>query len=55
VPGVHVPLGSGPAQRARILTALALYEPTASPLPVGAVPPPSDARLREIRVALGSA
>ena len=54
-PGVHVPLGSGPAQRARILTALALYEPTASPLPVGAGPPPSDARLREIRVALGSA
>lgn len=52
-PGVHVPLGRGHAQRTRILTALALYEPGASPPPTRAVDPPSDARLREIRVALG--
>jgi uncharacterized protein (DUF58 family) len=51
-PGVHVPLGSGPAQRGRVLTALALYDPVAPPSSVG---PPSDARLREIRVALGLA
>jgi uncharacterized protein (DUF58 family) len=54
-PGVHVPLGSGPAQRTRILTALALYDPAALPSPAGAAGPPSDARLREIRVALDSA
>jgi uncharacterized protein (DUF58 family) len=53
-PGVHVPLGRGSAQRVRILTTLALYDPAASPSPAGAAGPPSDARLREIRVALPS-
>jgi len=51
-PDVQVPLGGGRAQRTRILTALALYEPAASPPPTRAEGPPSDARLREIRVAL---
>ena len=52
-PGVHVPLGSGPAQRTRILTALALFDPGAPAGPTRAVHLPSDARLRELRVTLG--
>ena len=52
-PGVHVPLGSGPAQRTRVLAALALFDPGAPAEPTRVVPPPSDARLRELRVPLG--
>jgi uncharacterized protein (DUF58 family) len=51
--GVRVPPGSGPAQRTRILTALALYDPRVA----GAAPPPerpggAGARQREIAVEL---
>src|SRR5439155_261564 len=42
-PDVQVPLGGGRAQRTRILTALALYEPAASPPPTRADGPPSAA------------
>ncbi len=52
-PGVHVPLGSGLAQRTRVLAALALFDPGAPAEPTRVVPPPSDARLRELRVPLG--
>jgi uncharacterized protein (DUF58 family) len=52
-PGVHVPLGSGRAQRTRVLAALALFDPGAPAGPTRAVHLPSDARLRELHVALG--
>lgn len=63
--GVHVPLGRGPSQRRAILTALALWEPSARLAPTpssqrrgpGEGLLPSDgarrAGLREIRVSLG--
>jgi uncharacterized protein (DUF58 family) len=47
--GVHVALGSGPGQRTRILTALAIYDPAATAGPA----PAARLGLREIRVALG--
>lgn len=48
-PGLEVPLGRGPEHRRRILSALALWEPTA-PLPPS---PGEGANVRELRVSLG--
>src|SRR3989442_10230232 len=39
-PDVHVPLGSGLAQRTRVLAALALFHPRAPPQPTRGLPPP---------------
>jgi uncharacterized protein (DUF58 family) len=47
-PGLHVPAGRGRAHRRRLLTALALYQPTASP-----TPPPSRRDVADLEVALG--
>jgi uncharacterized protein (DUF58 family) len=51
---VFVPLGRGAGQARRALTALALYDP-AGPADISGetLPPPVDARIREIHVALG--
>jgi uncharacterized protein (DUF58 family) len=55
-PGLHVPLGRGPAQRRALLTALALWEPSRGG---AAAEPRGDgtrrAGLREIQVSLGGA
>ena len=50
-PGVHVPPGQGRADRRRVLTALALYDPAAA-AGVAAEPAPRRAGLREIRVQI---
>lgn len=56
-PGVHVPLGRGPAQRRALLTALALCAPgdmrTAAPSPGGPAAGARPSGVREIRVSLG--
>jgi len=49
-PGLAVPLGRGRAQQRRILTALALYAPSAAQRPTAAAP---SADVREIRIGLG--
>lgn len=48
--GVHVPAGAGPAQRTRLLTALALYDPAAAAAAPG--PERPGGRAREIPVEL---
>lgn len=56
-PGVHVPLGRGPAQRRALLTALALWAPpdrrVAPPPPSGPTTGARSSGVREIRVSLG--
>jgi len=49
-PGLHVPLGRGPAQRRAVLSALALWEPGAPRAPADGT---RRAGLREIRVSVG--
>ena len=49
-PGLHVPLGRGPAQRRAVLTALALWEPDGPATPADGA---RRAGLREIRVSVG--
>lgn len=49
-PGLRVELGRGRVHARRVLTALALYEPSLAP---DVVPAPRGGRRREIRVALG--
>jgi uncharacterized protein (DUF58 family) len=48
-PGLHVPLGHGAEHRRRVLTALALYEPSRD----AATPANGTARVREITVPIG--
>jgi uncharacterized protein (DUF58 family) len=50
-PGLSVPLGRGPGQARRILTALALYDPESLPAPP-AEPSAARGSLREVRVEL---
>ncbi len=50
--GFFIPLGEGPAQRRRILEALALWDPLAPG--AGASAPSGDPALREIRIGLGA-
>ncbi|HEU5189769.1 MAG TPA: hypothetical protein VFX14_08775, partial [Methylomirabilota bacterium] len=53
-PGLHVPLGRGPAQRHAVLTALALWDPDAPRRArAGRVEGARRAGLREIRVSVG--
>jgi uncharacterized protein (DUF58 family) len=53
-PGLHVPLGRGPAQRRAVLTALALWEPDVPErVPAGRAEGSRRAGLREIRVSVG--